>query len=67
MDARMWLLAPPSALETEGAMTLLTLTSVLPQMHVILRMTGDTFPVELDFGGGLLVTRCAAQLGVRAG
>jgi hypothetical protein len=30
-------------------------------------MTGDTLPVELDFGGGLLVTGCTAQLDVRAG
>jgi hypothetical protein len=30
-------------------------------------MAGDTFPVELDFGGGLLVTGGAAQLDVRAG
>jgi hypothetical protein len=29
-------LAPASALEAEGAMTLLTLTSVLPDVHVIL-------------------------------
>jgi hypothetical protein len=48
-------------------MTFLTLTSVLAQMYVVLRMTGDTFPVELDLRRRLLVTGRAAEFCVRSG
>lgn len=48
-------------------MTFLTLTPVLAQMYVILRVTGDALLVELDLRGRLLMTARAAQLCVRAG
>jgi hypothetical protein len=48
-------------------MTLLTLTSVLAQMDVVLWMTGDTFPLELDLRRRLLVAGCATEFCVRAG
>ena len=55
------------ALETESAMAFLTLTSELAQVYVILRMTGDAFPIELDLRCGLLVASRAAQFCVRTG
>ena len=42
-------------------MAFLTLAAVLAQMYVILRMTGDAFPLELDLRRRLLVTGRTAE------
>lgn len=61
------MLLQTGALEGDGGMAALALPPVLPQVHVILLVTGEAARVELHLVRRLLVAALAGELAVRSG